>query len=442
MNPKNPTRTAIRWTFECPMNFLAGFAVFLAVLGTPRLHAGEPLVKKNARIAVVGDSITEAIGYSRMIETYLTACQPQLEAEVFQFGWSGERAEGFLKRMDKHLAVFEPSLVTLCYGMNDGSYQPYKPVVGEPYRKNLRQIVEKLKAQGKQVVVGGPGAVDPDFFKGNGKNVSPEDYNKTLAALSDIARGIAGENGLPHADVHGAMMDVIPKAKAVLGNKYHVCGGDGFHPDANGHFIMAYAFLKAMGFDGDLGAITLDFNGTSGAAGGHALKSFADGTATIESSRYPFCFKGPAESPSSALGILPHLPFNGELNRLTLVVKNGGAEKMKVTWGAGSRVFTKEQLEKGINLAAEFPLNPFSAPFENLDRIVKDKQAVERQQIKELPKNLAPIRQLMGQDTEAQAALDLIEKKMPSVRAAKLAAIREAFKPVVHTLKVEKAEQT
>jgi large subunit ribosomal protein L20 len=47
-------------------------------------------------------------------------------------------------------------------------------------------------------------------------------------------------------------------AKAKLGKEYHVCGGDGFHPAPNGHIVMAYAFLKAMGLDGQIGTITLD----------------------------------------------------------------------------------------------------------------------------------------------------------------------------------------
>ena len=36
---------------------------------------------------------------------------------------------------------------------------------------------------------------------------------------------------------------------------------------------------------------------------------------------------------------------------------NGAAAKYRVTWGAESAVFTREQLERGINLAAEFPKN-------------------------------------------------------------------------------------
>ena len=54
------------------------------------------------------------------------------------------------------------------------------------------------------------------------------------------------------------MIDAMTKAKAKYGEDYPVGGGDGVHPDANGQLVMAYAFLKALGFDGNIGTITVD----------------------------------------------------------------------------------------------------------------------------------------------------------------------------------------
>src|SRR6266700_3020050 len=57
-----------------------------------------PLLKKGDRLAICGDSITEQKMYSRIMETYLTVCQPELNVSVRQFGWSGEQTPGFLAR--------------------------------------------------------------------------------------------------------------------------------------------------------------------------------------------------------------------------------------------------------------------------------------------------------------------------------------------------------
>src|SRR6266540_68951 len=54
------------------------------------------LLKKNDRLAICGDSFTEQKMYSRLIETYLTVCVPELGITTRQYGWGGETASGFL----------------------------------------------------------------------------------------------------------------------------------------------------------------------------------------------------------------------------------------------------------------------------------------------------------------------------------------------------------
>ena len=93
------------------------------------------LLKKGDRLAICGDSITEQKMYSRLIEDYLTACTPELKVTVRQFGWGGERADGFLTRMTNDCLRFKPTIATTCYGMNDHGYRPFEPGIGEDYRK-------------------------------------------------------------------------------------------------------------------------------------------------------------------------------------------------------------------------------------------------------------------------------------------------------------------
>jgi hypothetical protein len=75
------------------------------------------LIQPGDRLAIIGDSITEQKMYSRIIETYLTLCVPDLKISTRQFGWSGETAEGFLHRMTNDCLRFQPTIATLCYGM-------------------------------------------------------------------------------------------------------------------------------------------------------------------------------------------------------------------------------------------------------------------------------------------------------------------------------------
>jgi hypothetical protein len=119
------------------------------------------------------------------------------------------------------------------------------------------------------------------------------------------------------------------------------------------------------------------------------------------------------------------VPFNEDLNRLMLVVKNPSAPKYKVTWGGTTKSYSSQQLGKGVNLAADFEVNPFSDAFKKVDEAVAAKQNYETRQIKELfhgPEGHA--------DKEMTA--DLTEK----VRSPLAQKIHESFVPVTHKLTI------
>src|ERR1700709_1377094 len=75
------------------------------------------VLQKGHRLAICGDSITEQKMYSRIMETYLTVCRPDLNLSVRQYGWGGETAPGFLARMTNDCLRFHPTVATTCYGM-------------------------------------------------------------------------------------------------------------------------------------------------------------------------------------------------------------------------------------------------------------------------------------------------------------------------------------
>ena len=111
------------------------------------------------RLAIIGDSITEQKQYSRIIETYLTVCRPDLQVDVRQYGWSGETAEGFLRRITNDCLRFQPTIATTCYGMNDYRYKPYDAANAAWYRANYAALARSLEDAGARVVVGSAGCV-------------------------------------------------------------------------------------------------------------------------------------------------------------------------------------------------------------------------------------------------------------------------------------------
>lgn len=414
---------------------VCGACALVGLLAAPlAAGAGDLLLRKGDRVAIVGDSITEQKLYSKYMELYLMACVPQLDLTVYQFGWGGERAPGFAARMENDFVPWGPTVVTTCFGMNDGGYRPYEAGIGKTYEDGSRVIQKRCKALGARLVNGGPGPVDSETWK-KAEPEADKYYNDNLGKLSGIAAKIAAEDGFVYGGLHPLMMKVMADAKAALGKDYAVCGGDGVHPGPNGHLVMAYAFLKAMGLDGDIGTITVDLAGAATASEGHRIVSAENGKVTVESSRYPFCFFGGDKDPNGTRSILPFVPFNRDLNRLTLVVKNLKAASASVTWGGASKTFSRAELEAGINLADAFAENnPFAQAFGGLDRLVGEKQSRETHAIKGLITHLPSLEADFKGDKEALDATALLRRKLMEQSARDAAAVRAAVKPVTHTL--------
>jgi lysophospholipase L1-like esterase len=402
--------------------------------------AAKLVLKKGDLVAIAGDSITEQRLYSRIIEDYLVACRPDLDLSCIQLGWSGEKATGFLGRIDRDCLEFKPNVLTTCYGMNDGGYRALDDQRRTTYRDAMNGIITRAKAAGVTVVAGGPGTVDSTTYHHNAKEAA--EYNVALGELGDIVKGLAVKEGTVFADVHGTMRQSMAAAKEAFGQDYVVCGGDGVHPGVNGHYVMAYAFLKAMGLDGNIGTITVDMAGAAKATEGHKVLSAKGGTVELESTRYPFCLPAGLEGASdSVVKMMKYVPFDQDLNRLTLVVENLKDDKAKVTWGDESKTFTKEQLAQGVNLAAEFRKNPFCEAFGKIDQLVTRKQAYETCLVKGISSNLATMMQLLGTDFVSG---DMpIPQDRPFVTAMfsrdtmMARSLHGLVTPVKHTIKIE-----
>ncbi len=385
------------------------------------------LLKPGDRLAICGDSITEQKMYSRIMETYLTVCVPQLDITVRQFGWSGERAPGFLARMKNDTLRFAPTIATTCYAMNDHKYQPYQEEFGRVYRDASRSIIRLFKEQGVRVIQGSAGTVGkmPSWVKQAKGTVN--DLNLSLLEFRNIDVRLARSEQVAFADVFLPMLVQGPEAKRRYGDDYMIAGKDGVHPGWAGQLVMAYAFLKAMGLEGDIATVTVDMeNGRAIASTGHHVQSAKSKEVQIESHRYPFCATGPLDSDSSIRSGMTLVPFNEQLNRFMLVAKNAPAGRYRVTWGDTSKRYTAAQLAEGVNLAADFAVNPFSEAFGRVDDAVYKKQAYETRQIKTLfhgPEGHA--------DMETTAALT------ETTRAPLAQAIETAFVPVRHTIRID-----
>ncbi|CAN5775025.1 SGNH/GDSL hydrolase family protein [soil metagenome] len=406
--------------------------VLLLLAGASVLARGAELHPKDF-VAICGDSITENKIYSVYLADYLLLCQPAAGLRAMQFGWSGEIAAGFRNRITHDVLPFHPTVATICYGMNDGGYAATSAERLSQYRTALVESIKELKNGGVRfIVIASPGAVDIDTYT---RDVGAEVYNHTLGDFGETAKQVAAENGVGFADIHNTLYDAMKRAKEKYGREYHVCGSDGVHPSENGNLVMAGVLLKALGCTGDIGTFTLDLkSGQAQATEGHRIMKAARGEATIESTRYPFCFYGDPAKPDSARGMLAVYPFNDDLNRLQLVVKNVPPGRLRLTWGSVSKEFASADLAKGINLAAEFPDNPFSEPFAKAQAAIREQQKMDTYLVKEFLHWTPGWSHLLpGNETNfAQLETSVVKRANEAANT-----VQQSLVPVEHTIRVE-----
>lgn len=398
----------------------------------PRLapQPGPLLLHKGDRLSVIGDSITEQRMYSRIIETYLTVCRPDLEVEVRQLGWSGETVEGFRRRVEQDCLRFQPTIATLCYGMNDSKYRTYDDTNGTWFRENLTALVQQLKAANMRVVIGSPGIAERLATWVRSRAGTLDEHNLNLCTLRDLALDVAIAEDTRFADVFWPMLTSGFTARARYGGNpeapYALVGRDGIHPNWAGHLVMAHAFLRGLGLDGDQGTITVDMKTKSAqASAGHTVDRFDGYELALTSHRYPFYADGPVDRDDSLRSGMSLVPFNEQLNRLTLIIHGSPEAHYSVRWGDESRIFSAAEVEAGVNLADLFPENPFGPAFARVDEAVAAKQAFETKQVREI-----------FHGPEGKVDLEAVVKRTEEERTRLVQAIHRAFVPVSHTLQI------
>ena len=393
---------------------------------------GPLLLQAGDRLAICGDSITEQKMYSRIIETYLTACVPQLQVTVRQYGWSGEKTDGFLNRMEQDCLTFQPTVATLAYGMNDSRYRPFDVTNGQWYEDHYTAIVRKFKSHHVRVVVGSPGCAGriAEWVKPRAGTL--DDHNLHLCALRDIAIGVAKKEDVRFADIFWPMYQAQVFAPAQHGataeKPYNVAGADGIHPGWAGQVIMAWSFLRALGLDGEIGTLEVSLKSKAAkASDGHRVDSFENGRLTITSTRYPFCARGEEHDDNSIRSGMTLVPFAEDLNRFVLKLTDAEPGLYKVTWGSESQQFSGEQMSAGILLAKEFPDNPFCAGFDKVDAAVFAKQQYETTQVKQI---------FHGPERKTDFPKAVAETE--AVRKPLAEAVAAAMVPMTHTIEIEK----
>ena len=321
------------------------------------------LLKPNDRIVFLGDSITEQHLYTNYVQSYLLGRFPEMKLEFFNAGWGGDTAPGGLARLDRDVLALEPTVVTICYGMNDGAYMLPSEAIRTRFVEGMTGLIGRLKSQGIRIALLTPGFGE----EAPNPNLKAVQYNsKGLRVLADAVLALARKHHLPVFDIHKLMNEVY--ARGAAAQPGFSLAPDGFHPGEPGHLVMAFGLLKALGVPERREAIAANVRSrkASSAQVGQASCLPAGGTPAplvirqrdgyrldLSLDSIPFYVDPPARK------ALPYLPFQETFNSVRLAVEglDGGRYHVRLN-GAPLGQWPAKRLADGIDIAELWTSEP------------------------------------------------------------------------------------
>lgn len=372
-------------------------AVLAAVVWVSAALAA-PLLKDGDRMVFLGDSITEQRIHTRFVMNYFALRYPAMKVSFRNAGWSGDRSPGALGRLQRDVLSLKPTVVSICFGMNDGNYTVFDQGTFDVYMKGMTGLVSELKKANVQVVLLTPGCVDPD------KRQNGDVYNATLTKFAAGVKELAAKEKLPVFDINALMLDV--QAKAKKDNPQFSMIPDSVHPNDLGQLVMAYGLLKALGCAEQASGVVID------AAGGKAEAdrcTVADLKASDEAVSFTRTDAAlPTWFSPQAIPVLKYLPLNEELNKYQFAATGLKAGKWKLAVeGTEVGTFTEADLAKGVNLAT------MAGPWQTLGAQVNQLSAEQENLYFSRWRQLS----LTAVPPEAKAEMDALLKKMDDLVA-------------------------
>jgi len=219
------------WMFRQVKARPAGVSAGLGALTGP----DSPL-RKNERIAFLGDSITQAGarrgGYVTLIRQAIEQHKPDLNVTIIGAGISGHKVPNLQARLDRDVIAKKATAVFVYIGINDVWHSLHKR--GTPkdqYEAGLRDIIGRLTTSGATVILATPSVIGE---KPDGANP----LDKMLEEYAAISRKVAAETNVHLCDLRKAFGEHL-KQNNPDKKPRGILTGDGVHLNAAGNRFVA-----------------------------------------------------------------------------------------------------------------------------------------------------------------------------------------------------------
>ena len=243
----------------------AACAVLCAV--SSRLCGQQFALHDHDIVVFYGDSITAQRFYTRFVEEFVLTRYPALHVTFINAGVPGDTVYGGYagatqQRVQRDVSPFQPTMITVMFGMNDGGYG-YTPAatVHDNFLKGYAALLDALHTAAPASAIT---LIDPTPYDEVTHSTDFPGYSKMIAALSGDVDSLAstkaaeGDLTLIHADFFTPAVSALERARASEPSLAALLIPDRIHPAEATHWIMAAALMSAWHIDPVVTGVTLD----------------------------------------------------------------------------------------------------------------------------------------------------------------------------------------
>ena len=227
-------------------------------LGFPQVTRAEFALRTGDTVVFLGDSITAARTYGKIIENFTLLRFPDRKVRFINSGWGGDTAAGGLKRLERDVFRHGATVLIVAYGVNDIGWGTKADAEHKRiYLDGIRGIVEQCKTRGVRVYIGSAAVT--------AENPETAEHG-FLQTMCDEGMALARSLGEHSIDIARTMRSIQRKvvaanASAKPEDKATLHGADGIHLNELGQLAMAFAILKGLGASAEVSAASVDANG-------------------------------------------------------------------------------------------------------------------------------------------------------------------------------------
>jgi lysophospholipase L1-like esterase len=339
---------------EAPMRPTHLLLLLTVTLGPAQTSRAEDFaIRDGDTVVFLGDSITAARTYGKIIENYTLLRYPDRKVRFVNAGVGGDTAAGGLKRLQRDVFAHKPTVLIVAYGVNDIGWgtkadAEHKKV----YLDGVRGIVQACKKRGVRVYLCSAAVTAEDPARAEAGFLQ-----KMCDEGMKLSRSLGGKAIDVQRTMRGIQRSILAANAKVADKAKHdsLHTADGIHLNDLGQLAMAFTILKGLDAPADVPSVAIDADGAKlTAAKGCKVTGLASKDGTLEFTRLD---EGLPFNYGIVYGLnYRYIPAPNELNRYMLTVTNLPKGRYEVTAdGRSADVFTADQLAAGVNIASTTP---------------------------------------------------------------------------------------